>query len=65
MQPTPTRKLAEILLSEPLDEFVSSRRESGKSWRVIARDLWTETDGQIDVTSMTLQNWFPSSKASA
>lgn len=65
MQPTPTRRLAELLLDEPLDTFVFSRREAGKSWRVIARDLWTTTDGQIDVTSMTLQNWFPSERASA
>lgn len=66
MHQTPTRRLAEILIDEPLESFVATRRDAGRSWRVIARDLWTATDGQIDVTAMTLQNWFAGdTKASA
>lgn len=65
MQPTPTRRLADALLSEPLDEFVASRRGQGKPWRLIARELWAATDGQIDITEVTLQNWYRQSKAAS
>lgn len=57
---TPTVRLAEVLLGGDgaLEEFVSSRRPQ-RSWRLLARDLYEATDGQIDVTYETLRSWFP------
>jgi hypothetical protein len=65
---TPLRRLAELLLGEPLEDFVRSRRPH-KAWRFIARDLYDATNGEIDVTHESLRLWFPdatpSEKASA
>lgn len=58
MDATPTHRLADILLPTTLADFVQSRRVAGRSWRLIARDLHEETDGQIDVTAETLRGWF-------
>lgn len=57
--PTPTQRLAEVLLGESLEHFVRSRRAEGKPWRIIARDLWRATNGEVDVTYETLRTWFP------
>lgn len=55
--PTPTALLAEALLGCPITEWITARRRAGRSWRFVARDLADATDGQIDVTVQTLQNW--------
>lgn len=55
---TPTQRLADRILDGELESFVVSRRTSGKSWRVIARDLYNATDGEIDVTYETVRGWF-------
>lgn len=57
--PTPTQRLADHILGEPLAARVERDRKAGKSWRVIARDLYVETGGQVDVTHETLRTWFP------
>lgn len=51
-------RLAEVLLAEqgPLDRFVSSRRELGKSWRTIANELRDAVD--VDIAPETLRSWF-------
>lgn len=54
---TPTQRLADYLLGGTLDEFVRSRRPD-RSWRLIARDLYEATGHEIDVTYMTLTNWY-------
>lgn len=54
---TPTQRLATALLGEDLEGFVAARRPH-TSWRLIARDLLEATDGQVDVTDQTLQNWY-------
>lgn len=54
----PLRRLADHLLDGKLDEFVRSRRAEGRAWRLIERDLWLETKGQIDVTFETLRAWY-------
>lgn len=56
---TPTRRLADLLLGGKLDDFVLTRRAEGRAWRLISRDLWEETDGELDVTYETLRSWFP------
>lgn len=59
--PTVTRRLAEMILEESLDDFVTSRRMQSppRAWRLISRDLWEATDSQIDVTYETLRSWYP------
>jgi hypothetical protein len=52
-----TQRLATILLGQDVNEFIDSRREAGRPWRYIARDLYDATNGQIDVTYETLRNW--------
>lgn len=64
-EPTPTQRLADLLLGVPLGEFVATRRSAKRSWRLIALDLRDETDGEIDVTPQTLQNWYGSETAGA
>lgn len=53
---TPTQRLAENILRQPLADFVSTRRP--RSWRLIARDLYEHTSGEIDVTPETLRSWY-------
>lgn len=61
--PTPTQLAANHLLDGNLDEFVTKRREAGRSWRLIARDLLDETG--LDVTHETLRSWFLTAPAEA
>lgn len=42
-----------------LDEFVRVRREQGRSWRLVERDLYQATKGRADVSFETLRSWFP------
>lgn len=60
-------RLADHLLGEEqgLEHFVRSRRDAGRSWRLIARDLHEATDGEVDVTFETLRSWFPDRQAVA
>lgn len=60
---TPTQRLADLLLPTTLSAFVQERRDVGRSWRLIARDLHEQTGGQIDVTAETLRGWFGSERA--
>lgn len=60
MDGTPTQRLADLLLPTSLADFVQTRRAGGRSWRLIARDLHEDTDGQIDVTAETLRGWYSS-----
>ena len=57
---TPSHRLADALLGDdgPLETFVRARRADGKSWRLIARDLFDATEGGVDVTVQTLCTWF-------
>ena len=55
---TPLQRLAGMLVDD-LDGFVLTRREQGRAWRLIARDLYDATDGKVDVTYETLRSWYP------
>lgn len=57
--PTPTARLAEHILGESVVDFIQARRAEGHAWRIVARDLYEATDGQIDVTYETLRSWYP------
>lgn len=65
MNTTPSHRLADVLLPTTLAEFVSTKRAAGRSWRLIARDLLEDTEGQVDVTPETLRSWFGSNEPSA
>jgi hypothetical protein len=60
---TPNHRLADILLGDdgPLENFVRTRRATGRAWRLIARDLYEATD--LDLTYETLRSWFPDAPA--
>ena len=60
---TATQRLADAMLKESLEGYVRSRRAQGRPWRLIARDLWQDTDGEIDVTYETLRTWYPDESA--
>jgi predicted metalloprotease with PDZ domain len=45
------------LLGVCVDDWLQERQAMGKSLRTIARELWLETDQQIDVTGETLRRW--------
>lgn len=62
MAPTPTYRLADLLLDDGIDEYVASRRREGRSWRRIALDLLEDIN--LDVTHETLRSWFPEDPAS-
>jgi hypothetical protein len=53
---TPTQRLIDLRLNGQLEKFVRSRRADGRSWRLIARDIYDAT-GQ-DVTEVTVRSWY-------
>jgi hypothetical protein len=57
---TPNHRLADLLLADegPLEAFVRSRRPH-RAWRLVARDLYEATNGEVDLTHETLRSWFP------
>lgn len=59
--PTASHRLADVLLADdgPLERFVADRRAVGRSWRLIARDLYEATSTEVDLTYETLRSWFP------
>lgn len=61
MDHTPLQRTADALLRAQgheggIDAFVLSRRP--RSWRTIAADLREATEGAVDVTDVTLINWY-------
>lgn len=57
MNASPVFTLTKHLLGQDPREWIASKREQGRSWRLVARDLWNATDHEVDVTTQTLQNW--------
>jgi hypothetical protein len=51
------QKLATALLKQDVVDFIAERRPD-RSWRVIARDIYEATKGQVDVTPQTVINWY-------
>lgn len=60
---TPTQRLANILLGMDVRTFIREKRDNGRAWRFIARDLYEATNGQIDVTYETLRQWYSDDQA--
>jgi len=57
MELTPNQKLAGMLLGKPVKDYIQERRDAGRSWRLVARDLYEATNGQIDITYQAAKNW--------
>ena len=57
MNLTPTQRLAGMILGKPVKDYIAERRALGRSWRLVARDLYDATNGQIDITYQAAKNW--------
>jgi hypothetical protein len=51
----PIERLAELLLRQPLADWVRERRDSGEPWAAISRDLHIRTNGDVSLTGETLR----------
>ena len=60
---SPTYRLADALVPGGIAAYVKTKRDAGRSWRLISRDLWQDTDGQLDITFETLRSWFTEAAA--
>jgi len=58
---TPTRQLVDLKLDGELDNYVSTRRADGRSWRAISQELFTATG--MWVTDQTLRVWYVGTSA--
>lgn len=63
-QLTPMHRLADALLGDdgPLESYVAQRRAAGRSWRLVARDLYEKVD--VDLTPEILRRWFSDESSS-
>lgn len=53
----PQQRYADLLLGRSVDDFIDERRANGTSYRRIATDLRDATDGEIDVSDVTVRAW--------
>lgn len=56
-QETPTQRLATVLLGRSVHTWLTEQRAAGSSWRQIADDLGTATNGQIEVSYEAVRRW--------
>lgn len=62
---THAMRLAEVWLDRPVLDWIEEQRAAGKSWRLIARDLYEASDGALDVTGEAIRNWAERSETAA
>lgn len=57
---TPSQRLAEIILRQPLHEYVAAKRTATPrwSWELIAEQLAADTDGQVAISREALRRWY-------
>jgi len=60
---TPLKQLTDLLLREPVEEWLGRRYAAGRSTREIAADLRTATDNRIVVSHTTIWLWLNESGA--
>jgi hypothetical protein len=53
----PNAAIASRLLGEDVTDWINRRRDAGKTWRAIQRELVDATDGVIDVVHETVRAW--------
>ena len=59
------RRLASLLLGQPVEDWIHERRDEGLSWRLVTRALMQRTNGQVDVTHETVRAWADQSERAA
>lgn len=64
---TPAQHLADILLDQPVEEWIAERRNQDKpvSWRRISLELRDATDGKCDIAPATLLAWHDAAQVAA
>jgi hypothetical protein len=64
---THAQRLAELLLGRPVIDWIAEQRPDGAetSYRHLARLLYEQTDGQVDVTAEALRRWHVTSQAAS
>lgn len=60
---TPTESKARVRLGEDLATWVERYRRDDRSWRWIAKQLATTTEGEVDVTGEYLRQLYNRPKA--
>lgn len=53
----PQQRYADLLLGRSVDHFIAERRANDVPYRRIARELADATDGEIDVSDVTIRAW--------
>lgn len=51
------QRYADLLLGRSVEDFIAERRANEVPYRRIARDLCDATDGEIDVSDVTVRTW--------
>ncbi len=64
MKRNPHREMATLILGEDPVEFVRAKRAEGLTYQDIARELYTETDGKLNISFNTVGNWLKEEVAS-
>lgn len=54
---TPAQLLATLLIGEPVVAWINHRRDQGATWKIITRDIYQRTGGQLDLTEKTVRDW--------
>lgn len=57
---TANQRLAGVILDRPLAEYVAEKRSAIPQWpwRLIAKQLATDTEGQVSVSHTALRRWY-------
>ena len=57
---TPTQLSAAVKLGRPLADYVAEKRNARPQWpwRMIAEQLASDTDGEIQVSHEALRQWY-------
>lgn len=53
-----TERLFAELYGQPLGDWVADRREEGMTWRRVEKELFSKTEGAVDVSHPTLIAWY-------
>lgn len=62
------KQLADLILGEHVEQWMTKRANDGRSLRGIAEDLKQATEGKVDITHSTVSLWLseePDAAASA
>ena len=54
---TPSQRLATVLLGQDVRDWLRTQRADGASWRIIARNLYNQTNHQVDVSHEAVRSW--------